>query len=138
MTLKMVLKRSSDLKDRTLGTLSAFKDGRYYGDLKTLEPPWKENGRNVSCIPKGIYRLKKKTSKSKGFCFEVLDVPERNGILIHRGNFPKDTQGCILPGFLLKDIDGDGKREVANSKNAMEWLESISEGIDEGMEIAIC
>lgn len=62
----------------------------------TLEPPWRENRRNVSCIPLGMYRCSRKNGK-----WVVNNVPGRTGILIHKGNSHYDTTGCILLGLEL-------------------------------------
>lgn len=64
----------------------------------TLEPPWLDNQNNVSCIPKGEYRFERYLSPTKGDCFILHDVPGRTFILIHIGNYLKDTEGCILIG----------------------------------------
>ena len=65
----------------------------------TLELPWRDNARNDSCIPPGVYRLTKASSPRFAECFYVHDVPGRSGILIHPGNVLADTKGCILPGL---------------------------------------
>lgn len=70
----------------------------------TLELPWNDNKRSISCIPAGTYLCRKtfKRTTLGGLVipetFEVMRVPGRSGILIHVGNYPKDTQGCILLG----------------------------------------
>lgn len=82
-------------------------DGRTFGVLvldngatfQTLEHPWRNNERNVSCIPAGWYDVRPYKSPSKGMCFKVYDVPGRDDILIHIGNLLKDTLGCILIGL---------------------------------------
>lgn len=54
----------------------------------------------TSAIPEGTYPLV--VSKSRRFvCFLplVVGVPGFEGIRIHAGNSPQDTEGCILPGF---------------------------------------
>jgi hypothetical protein len=48
-------------------------------------------------IPTGTYELKKTWSpRFKKMLPEVLNVPERSGIRIHRGSIPEHSQGCIL------------------------------------------
>lgn len=71
----------------------------------TLEPPWRGNARDVSCIPAGTYKGKVLPSpKFKRDLPELLDVPGRSQILIHAGNTTRDTLGCILVG-LARDAD---------------------------------
>lgn len=70
----------------------------------TLELPWVNNERNVSCIPEGTYPLFKRrdavthVGQKEKITYELLNVPGRSGILFHAGNSVKDTQGCILLG----------------------------------------
>jgi len=64
----------------------------------TLERPWLDNQRGVSCIPAGRYRCTRVRSPKFGITFEVQGVPERTHILFHRGNTIDDTEGCILIG----------------------------------------
>ena len=48
-------------------------------------------------IPAGTYPLEKTFSyKFKKFLPILNDVPERNGIRIHRGSLPEHSKGCIL------------------------------------------
>lgn len=64
----------------------------------SLEPPWKNNAR-YTAIPKGVYEVIMNYSpKFRRVLPLLLDVPQRSSVRIHRGNYPKDTQGCILPG----------------------------------------
>lgn len=65
----------------------------------TLELPWKNNERNISCIPFGEYQVHKTLSTKHGSCFRLNHVPNRDAILIHAGNYLTDTQGCILVGL---------------------------------------
>jgi len=84
--------------------------------------PWKNNERNISCIPLGIYDVKKRTSKKFYNHFHVLDVPNRSFILLHHGNYYTDIRGCILVGQDIEDINGDGNEDVVNSKLEMKSL----------------
>lgn len=91
----------------------------------TLELPWKDNQYKISCIPEGVYEVKRDKSPSKnkqvnGDVFRLLGVPNRQDILIHIGNWTKDTEGCILVG----ETFGDGM--ILNSVKAMQKLLNIA------------
>lgn len=87
-----------------------------------LELPWLDNGKRISCIPAGKYWCKKRWSKKYGHHWIVVDVEDREYILIHIGNIYKHTLGCILPGLKLKDINNDGLEDVIHSGKAMNWM----------------
>ena len=48
-------------------------------------------------IPEGNYKVERTWSpKFKKFLPELIDVPDRSGIRIHRGSLPEHSRGCIL------------------------------------------
>lgn len=112
------LRRISDSGKQTLGHLT-LPNGKIY---HTLELPWRNNEKQVSCIPKGIYKVQKRNSPKYGAHFHILDVPNRSFILIHHGNYFTDILGCVLVGTGLKDLNGDGQLDVTNSRTAMQQL----------------
>ncbi|HQU66547.1 MAG TPA: DUF5675 family protein [Flavobacteriaceae bacterium] len=87
----------------------------------TIELPWKENQKNVSCIPEGTYELKARHSKKFNNHLQIMDVPNRSCILLHPANDAvKELSGCIAPVNLLTGI-GNG----INSKLALQKLLSL-------------
>ena len=96
--------------------------------LVTLEHPWKGNQPFISSIPLGEYLLKRYSSQKYPLVWEVCDVKNRDRVLLHWGNFLKDTQGCILLGEKFSDINGDGIVDIGESKNI------AKEGFNEFME----
>lgn len=97
-------------------------------ELLTLECPWLDNRKRVSCIPTGIYDVIPHSSRKFGKCLWVQDVPGRSEILFHAGNwagnkekgYRTDSLGCILVGTNTAFIKG--QLGVSNSKHAMELL----------------
>ena len=80
----------------TFGLLVA--NGEIY---HTLELPWLNNKRNASCIPVGEYKciyMAKSSSGKYRNVYHVVGVEGRSGILIHSGNLPEQTKGCVLIG----------------------------------------
>lgn len=74
----------------------------FFGDIPrfcTLELPWRDNGREVSCIPVGFYVCERHRSPKFGETFWVKGVPGRSEIIFHAGNWLVDTRGCILLGM---------------------------------------
>lgn len=72
----------------------------------TLELPWRDNQKSISCIPPGEYVVKIRVSPKYGNIYWVTKVPNRTYVLIHSGNYAGDTKkgfkthvaGCILLG----------------------------------------
>lgn len=89
----------------------------------TLERPWQENEQNVSCIPHGLYNVKPYSSKRFPNTFQLMNVIDRSYILIHKGNYTRDTEGCILIGMNFDTLDGQGM--VEDSTIAMNKFRNI-------------
>ena len=90
-----------------------------------LELPDKNNQKKISRINEGKYKAVKRYSDKFKNHFHILDVEDRSYILIHSGNFYSQTNGCLLVGLSLKDLDGDGLLDVGESKKAMKLLNEI-------------
>ena len=114
--INLLLIRDTFSEKSTIGEL--FLNGERICD--TLENPWLDNQRNISCIPEGNYdvrlRLPRESATRDYLHLLVQDVPNRDWILFHRGNTAKDTRGCILVGL------GSQQDVVYNSTLAMDLL----------------
>lgn len=88
------LVRCLKLEDKIIGVM-IVKDKIFY----SLELPYKNNEKNISSVPLGSYQCVRHWSRKFPYQhLQLLDVPNRSGILIHAGNTVKDTTGCILIG----------------------------------------
>jgi hypothetical protein len=114
--INLLLIRNTFTKESTVGEL--FINGERICD--TLENPWLDNQRTISCIPEGEYSVRLRTARESAtrdyLHLLVQDVPNRDWILFHRGNTAKDTSGCILVGL------GSQQDVVNNSRLAMDLL----------------
>ena len=114
--INLLLIRNTFTEESTVGEL--FINGERICD--TLENPWLDNQRNISCIPEGEYPVRLRTARESAtrdyLHLLVQDVPNRDFILVHRGNFPSQTQGCLLVGL------GTQHNVVNNSTLAMDLL----------------
>jgi hypothetical protein len=88
----------------------------------TMELPWRNNERKVSCIPPGRYQVVHRKSPKYGDHFHILNVPNRDLILIHQANYARQLQGCIGVGKNRMDIDRDGKTDITDSVATMKKL----------------
>ena len=65
--------------------------------LATVERPWIDNEKNISCIPVGGYKCEPSFYYRGNYeAFEVMGVQDRSRILFHIGNFVRNSNGCIL------------------------------------------
>ena len=108
--------------DFTIGQMTLF--GEVFA---TMERAWENNEKYISCIPKGNYLCKRVDSPRWGNTCEVSDVVNRTDVLFHKGNYPKDSQGCILLG---ERADSRAKA-VWSSADAMRRFCKVLEGKDE-------
>lgn len=104
------VKRIARLEHATFGVI--LDDGVPFG--VTLELPWKNNQRSVSCIPPSpvdpplLYLCERFISRQHGSTFIVMDVPNRSQILCtHVGNSDEDTEGCILVAEEFGVLNGE-------------------------------
>jgi len=114
--VNLLLIRDTFTENSTMGEL--FLNGERMCD--TLELPYKDNQRSVSCIPSGEYQVRmrypRESATREYLHLLVKEVPNRKYILFHRGNSAKDTRGCILVGL------GSQQDIVHNSTLAMDLL----------------
>ena len=114
--VNLLIIRETFTDKSTIGNL--YLDGEWLCD--TLELPWKDNQRSVSCIPAGQYKVRLRTARESAtrdyLHLLIQDVPNRDYILVHIGNKSSDSRGCVLVGI------GTEQDFVKNSRLAMELL----------------
>jgi hypothetical protein len=104
-----------------------FHNQTHTHDFATIEPPWKNNLRSISCIPAGTYQAAIDFSHSPPR-WNLPDVPKRSQIQIHAGNWAgdagrgllSDSQGCILIGDHLTHLRN--QLAVSASRTALRKL----------------
>lgn len=145
--MNLELKRIFKGENYTIGRL--FINGEYFCD--TLEDPVrqldsiKDKIKEKTAIPAGKYKVsmsivspKYSIRKSYNWCGgrlpRLLDVPFFEGILIHSGNTPDHTAGCILVG------ENKVKGRVINSMNTLKnlWVKlNVADEVGEEIWISI-
>jgi len=128
------IRRGLSSDQGTFGKLS-FGDSFVY----TLELPWRNNVRRMSCVPTGSYRCDLITSPRFGRCYLLDRVPGRSEVLIHAANFGGDItlgwdthlQGCIAPCERIGKLwNRKGKLQTAGlvSRPAVDKLMAWAKG----------
>ena len=103
-TYILILVRNHIACDCVLGTLYLHSNNNDIFLCATLEPC---TSAAHPCVPQGTYSIDFRFSpkfsvlpfySELGGLMPHINVPNRSNILIHCGNYPKDTLGCILVG----------------------------------------
>tara|TARA_R100001530_G_scaffold135042_1_gene111269 strand:- start:42 stop:443 length:402 start_codon:yes stop_codon:yes gene_type:complete len=124
--MKAILKRWGYSEKETLGVLTIYDDKKVYFSCCTLELPYLSNQKNISCIPKGLYKVVPRKSPKYGKHLHVTNVPNRKWILFHKGNYHFQIRGCILVGDSHTDINNDQLKDVTNSKKTMKNILKVA------------
>lgn len=123
--------------------------------LKTwvsMELPWRDNQRRISCIPAGIYVCTLTpshmwTPRADGRVYHVTNVPGRDSILIHAANWAGDVTkhwhsdllGCISIGrqrcSLTPQCTGKPQAAVNYTRESLTELMDLLDGEDFELEI---
>lgn len=150
--MELTLYRKYRLEKYSVGRL--YVNGKYFCDTledcdrnlyQGMSEEWiaQEKKYGETAIPFGRYKItlkqqsqkfskKKQYQFCKGFLPRLLNVPCWDGVLIHIGNFPNDTLGCILVG------ENKVKGGVVNStKWFTELYKILKDADDKGEEIWI-
>lgn len=142
----MILTATRDHQDANC-TLSTLPVGAITFDI--LELPWRPDPPALcghpsdSCVPVGTYQLVLHNTAAHpntwalvnpafGIYHEPGDIPDgelaRYAVLLHEGNFPKDSLGCLLIGRSRQLVNGewmvtDSRNALAAFKAAVPWQE---------------
>jgi len=94
----------------------------------TLELPWKNNRRSVSCIPAGNYRafLRLSGIRGRGYVYQLIGVRGRTAIQIHKGNTTNDILGCIITAEKYEPLGK--KKGVQQSRQAFKEFMRLAAG----------
>lgn len=142
--MKLLVKRTYRGPEYTIGKL--YIDGQYFCDtmedtdrgliqsmsmsrIKAIKKP------GITAIPAGTYEVTMNVVSPKyamrpayAFCNgklpRLLNVPGCEGVLIHIGNYPKDTEGCILVG--KNTVKGAVMQSTATFKQLYDILKTAN------------
>jgi hypothetical protein len=125
----ILLERFSPEERQTIGNLYLLEDnGSMIDSWFSLELPWLDNQKYISCIPIGNYTCFKHVSPKFGPCLWIKEVNGRSEVLIHPANYYTQLLGCIAIGKDLKHINTGKDIDVAQSRKAMAELLNQIEG----------
>lgn len=125
------LTRVAHTEEGTFGVL--LEEGTPF--CLSIERPWLDNQKNISCIPTGMYICRRVKSPKFGITFEVCDVKGRSNILFHKGNIIDDTHGCIVLGEMFEPL-GTRLAVLSSGKAMLEFLGRTASFNEFALEVA--
>lgn len=126
--MKAKLTRSSDRTDEKQGKWISINDhDAVMFSCLTLERPWLNNTKGISCIPTGTYICVKvpATEHIKYPHISVTNVSNRSGVCVHIFNEFFQSEGCIGVGSSWGDINKDNIPDLLHSGDTFKSLMSV-------------
>lgn len=136
--MKLDLYRKPSTDQATLGELhvdDTFECVTLEDPVRDLGPDGKGKVYGKTAIPAGTYKvvIAPSPSHQNRPYMRLLDVPFFQGILIHSGNTPIDTLGCVLVGQVV-----DGPDRIHGGSLALPKLfGKVRAAIDRGEDVRI-
>ena len=85
--ISICLQREYQSNHNTVGKIIVLDGPIQVFEAYTLERPWVDNERMVSCVPAGMYEMRYEYSpKFNRNLWELKDVPNRSEIKFHAAN----------------------------------------------------
>jgi len=122
----ITISRQFENNECTMGYLSVNDSMICY----SLERADYSNSKSTSRIPLGSYKAFIRTDKKIGWRIELIDVPKRENIQIHVGNYPFQTTGCTLIGTGAKPENCTVQNSVLAIEKLKKALVQIGSGLD--------
>lgn len=132
--MKIIVERFSEKDTDDLGRV--YVDGKFI--CYSIENPDRADKiKGKTAIPEGTYKVSRRISPHFGVMVPwIMDVPNFEYILIHWGNTVKDTEGCLVVGLRIGQLDA--QRAVLDSKQAWDILSKlIFDALDKNEEVTI-
>lgn len=112
--------------DRVEGAWHDAVTGKFI--INTLEPAWKGNQENISCIPDGEYIFVAHDGPLQKDVWAALNVPgDRTGICLHVANWVRELKGCFAAGFgfgYIENKQGKDEYGIMSSAAAISFLKN--------------
>lgn len=127
--MKIVIIRDWQDENQTLGKCTVYdnNDKPVFSAL-SLERGWRDNQKNISCVPLGTYDCVLEYSpRFNKDLWELKNVPNRSECKFHSANYWYQLNGCIALGRTIKDINNDGYNDVTSSKATMNAFHKVLE-----------
>lgn len=135
--MELLIWRKDEQNDRAIGDF--FIDGeKTYWCLEDKDRFLETGGIKVpkeTAIPRGKYKvIIDFSNRFQRMMPHVLDVPQFDGIRIHAGNTPADTEGCILIGMDYDPV----QKIILKSKVAFDdFFPKLQSAINAGEEVTL-
>lgn len=141
---RLLVERDPSVDAGTFGSATLFDDAGDHlaGPWHSLEPPWRDNKPNISCIPDGVYTAELIHSpRFDRELYRLKDVPERSNAEIHPANWGGDEakglytelHGCTALGMGVGRLTPPGgsmapQQAITSSKQAIAEFMAATEG----------
>lgn len=132
--MNLTLKRLEYLHDGIFGHILDDNGNKLFSTLEHAYDSGNGTGSYVPKIPNGSYtcvrgRHQLEHSPSPFTTFEITGVPNHTKILLHPGDYNKDSDGCVLLG--LDDIENNGQHMLISSRVAFQEFMELQANVNE-------